>query len=196
VTTNRSVTYFAGRKANSEYREREHLLPSEVDQLVAGAKDSRWGYRDATIIRVAYHHGLRAQEVCDLTWSQIHLDDGTISVVRVKGSKSGDHPLLGGELRALRRLRRENPNGTFVFVTERGAPFTTDGFAAMLRRAAARAKLGLKIHPHMLRHACGYKLANDGKDLRSLQGYLGHRNVQNTVRYTELAPNRFKDFWR
>jgi site-specific recombinase XerD len=84
-----------------------------------------------------------------------------------------------------------------VFVTERGAPFTTDGFAAMIRRAGKRAGLdALRVHPHMLRHACGYKLANDGKDLRSLQGYLGHKQVQNTVRYTELAPNRFKDFWR
>ena len=185
-----------GRKGNDEYREREHLLPSEVEQLIAGAKDGRWGHRDATMIRLAYHHGLRAAEVVSLAWTQINLDEGVISVKRVKGSKSGDHPLLGEELRALRRLRRENPHSQWVFVTERGAPFTTDGFSAMVRRAGERAELKLKVHPHMLRHACGYKLANDGKDTRSLQAYLGHKNIQNTVRYTELAPNRFKDFWR
>jgi site-specific recombinase XerD len=186
----------AGRKPNGVYRDREHLLPSEVDQLIAGAKESRWGFRDATMIRIAYHHGLRARELVELTWTQINLDEATISVKRVKGSKSGDHPLLGEELRALRRLRRDNPHSQWVFTNERGDPFTTDGFAAMIRRAARRAGLAMKVHPHMLRHACGYKLANDGKDLRSLQGYLGHKNVQNTVRYTELAPNRFKDFWR
>ena len=186
----------AGRKKNDQYRDREHLLPSEVDRLVEAAKGNRNGYRDATMIRLAYHHGLRALEVVDLEWSNISFDEGVITVKRRKGGKSGDHPLLGEELRALRLLRRENPHSSWVFVSERGDPFTTDGFAAMVRRAAAKAELLLKVHPHMLRHACGYKLANDGKDTRSLSAYLGHKNIQNTVRYTELAPNRFKDFWR
>jgi len=79
---------------------------------------------------------------------------------------------------------------------ERGAPFTTAGFARMIERAGVEAKLGFKAHPHMLRHACGFKLANDGHDTRSLQAYLGHKNIQHTVRYSELAPDRFKDFWR
>jgi type 1 fimbriae regulatory protein FimE len=99
-------------------------------------------------------------------------------------------------MRALRRLRREHPHSPWVFVSERGDPFTTDGFAATVRRAAAKAELPIKAHPDMLRHACGYKLANDGKDLHSLQGYLGHKNVRNTVRYAALAPNKFKDFSR
>jgi hypothetical protein len=104
---------------------------------------------------------------------------------------------LGDELRALRRLQREQePKSPFVFTSERGAPFTTAGFARVVERAGTEAKLGFKAHPHMLRHACGYALANKGHDTRALQAYLGHRNIQHTVRYSELAPTRFKDFWR
>jgi site-specific recombinase XerD len=186
----------AGRLDNVDYRDREHLFASEVERLIEAAKDNRNGHRDATMIRMAYRHGLRAKELVELAWTQINLDEGVITVKRAKGGRTGDHPLLGDEMRALRRLRREHPHSQWVFVSERGDPFTTDGFAAMVRRVAAKAELPIKVHPHMLRHACGYKLANDGKDLHSLQGYLGHKNVQNTVRYTALAPNRFKDFWR
>jgi site-specific recombinase XerD len=107
------------------------------------------------------------------------------------------HPLTGLELRALRRLKREQqPSSAYLFVSERGAPFSTEGFARLLGRAAKAAKLTIAVHPHMLRHACGFKLANDGVDTRSLQAYLGHRNIQHTVRYTELAPDRFKGFWK
>jgi integrase len=107
------------------------------------------------------------------------------------------HPILGDELRALRRLHREQePKSPFVFTSERGAPFTTAGFARMIERARRVAKLSFKAHPHMLRHACGYALANRGHDTRALQAYLGHKNIQHTVRYTELSPMRFKNFWR
>jgi site-specific recombinase XerD len=95
----------------------------------------------------------------------------------------------------LRRLHRDSGPGQFVFVSERASPFTTAGFAKMVERAARRAGLKLKVHPHMLRHACGFALANLGRDTRALQAYLGHRNIQHTVRYTELAPDRFKHFW-
>ena len=94
-------------------------------------------------------------------------------------------------------LRREqDPKSPFVFTSERGAPFATAGFARMVKRAGEAAKLGFKSHPHMLRHACGFALANKGHDTRSLQDYPGHKNIQRTVRYTELSPDRFKDFWR
>jgi type 1 fimbriae regulatory protein FimB/type 1 fimbriae regulatory protein FimE len=103
--------------------------------------------------------------------------------------------LTGRELRALRRLQRESAASPFVFVSERGAPFSTAGFGRMIERAAAAAGLDIKAHAHMLRHACGFALANAGHDTRSLQAYLGHKNIQHTVRYTELAPDRFKGFW-
>jgi site-specific recombinase XerD len=114
----------------------------------------------------------------------------------VKNGTPSTHPIQGDELRALRRLQRESPASPFVFVSERGSPFTTAGFARMIERAAAGAGLELKAHPHMLRHACGYALANKGHDTRAIQGWLGHRSITGTAVYTALAPNRFKDFWR
>jgi site-specific recombinase XerD len=119
-----------------------------------------------------------------------------LHVRRVKNGTASTHPLRGDELRALRRLQRESEPSPFVFVSERGSPFTTAGFARMIERAAASAGLGLKAHPHMLRHACGYALANKGHDTRAIQAWLGHRSITSTAIYTALAPNRFKDFWR
>jgi site-specific recombinase XerD len=104
--------------------------------------------------------------------------------------------LTGRELRALRRLQREAGGSSFVFVSERGTPFATRGFQAMVERAGQAAGFEMKIHPHMLRHACGYKLANDGVDTRTIQGYLGHKSIHHTVRYTELSPTRFKSLFR
>lgn len=132
-----------------------------------------------------------------MRWDQISFTGAVLHVRRRKNGTPPTQPLTGSELRALRRLKREQvPASPFVFVSERGAPFTTDGFAKMLTRAGKAAGLAtLKIHPHMLWHACGYKLANDGNDTRSLQAYLGHKNIQHTTKYTELAPNRFKGFW-
>jgi integrase len=149
------------------------------------------------MILVAYRHGLRASELVDLRWEQVDFAAGALHVRRVKLGTPSTHPVLGDELRALRRLRREQqPKSPFVFTSERGAPFSTAGFARMIERAGWEAKLAFKAHPHMLRHACGYALANKGHDTRALQAYLGHRNIQHTVRYTELSPTRFKDFWR
>jgi integrase len=132
-----------------------------------------------------------------LRWDQIDFAAGTLHVRRVKRGTPATHPIIGDELRALRRLQREQePSSPFVFTSERGAPFSTSGFARMIERAGQTAGLAFKAHPHMLRHACGYALANKGRDTRALQAWLGHRNIQHTVRYTELAPTRFKNFWR
>ena len=123
--------------------------------------------------------------------------DGSDGLVQTKLLHLRRGVSVGRELRALRRLAREQePKSAFVFASERGAPFTTAGFARMIERLGEAASLGFKPHPHMLRHACGFALANKGHDTRALQGYLGHRNIQHTVRYTELSPDRFKDFWR
>jgi integrase len=184
------------RKRNSEYRPREHLTEREVERLIEAAKDNRWGHRDSTMALLAFRHGLRASELVDLRWEQVDLENGILHVRRVKAGTPATHPLTGRELRALRRLQREASGSPFVFMSERGAPFTNRGFQAMVERAGKAAGLAMKIHPHMLRHACGYKLANDGVDTRTIQGYLGHRSIQHTVRYTELSPTRFKGLWR
>lgn len=156
-----------------------------------------WGHRDSTMILAAYRHGLRVSELVDLRWDQIDFNTATLHVRRVKKGTPATHPIRGDELRGLRRLQREQePRSPFIFTSERGAPFTTAGFARMIERAGEAAGLSFKAHPHMLRHACGFKLANDGHDTRALQAYLGHVSIQHTVRYTELAPDRFKDFWR
>jgi type 1 fimbriae regulatory protein FimB/type 1 fimbriae regulatory protein FimE len=175
----------------------EYLTETEVERLQDAARTNRWGHRDSTMVLVAYRHGLRVSELVDLRWDQLDMETATLHVRRVKRGTPATHPIRGDELRALRRLQREqDPKSPFVFTSERGSPFTTAGFARMLERAGEAAGFEFKAHPHMLRHACEFKLANDGHDTRSLQAYLGHRNIQHTVRYTELAPDRFKDFWR
>ena len=185
------------RRPNRDLRTREHLTEREVERLVEAARSNRNGHRDATMILVAYRHGLRASELVDLRWDQISFSGAVLHVRRRKAGTPATHPLTGLELRALRRLKREQePSSQFVFVSERGAPFSTEGFARMVQRAAKAAGITIRVHPHMLRHACGYKLANDGVDTRALQAYLGHKNIQHTVRYTELAPGRFKGFWK
>jgi len=178
-------------------RSRRYLTGKEIERLMDCArKHGRYGHRDATMILVAYRHGLRASEVCDLQWHQIELSEGRLHVRRVKNGTPSVHPIRGDEMRALRKLRREHPSDAYVFVSERGGPMSPIGFHRLIQRLGETAKMPFRIHPHMLRHACGYKLANDGHDTRALQHYLGHKNIQHTVRYTELAVDRFKDFWR
>ena len=163
--------------------------------LIEAAKTNRWGQRNSTMIRMAFRHGLRASELCELQWSDVEFESGSLHLRRAKGGAASTHPLLGDELRALRVLKRE-AKSPFVFVSERGAPFSTSGWAKLIERAGVEAKMPFPVHPHMLRHACGIVLANRGTDTRTLQGYLGHRSIQSTVRYTELAPGRFKNLWR
>jgi type 1 fimbriae regulatory protein FimB/type 1 fimbriae regulatory protein FimE len=175
---------------------RRYLTEREVERLINAAKCNRHGHRDATMILVAYRHGMRASEVCGLEWHQIELDHGRLHVRRAKRGTPSVHPIRGDEIRALRKLRRENPTEAHVFVSERGGPISPTGFHHLIQRLGEAAELPFGVHPHMLRHACGFKLANDGHDTRSLQHYLGHKNIQHTVRYTEMSPDRFKDFWR
>jgi integrase len=176
------------RKPNAELRTREHLTLDEVEQLIETASANRQGHRDALMVLLAFRHGLRAGEIDFAT--------ATLHVRRIKNGTPATHPLTGREMRALRRHQRESARSAFVFVSERGAPLSAPGFSRMVERAGRAAKLGIKVHAHMLRHACGYALANAGHDTRALQAYLGHANIQNTTRYTALAQDRFKGFWQ
>ena len=194
--TTKKRTVAPRRRRNGDLRTREYLTEAEVERLIKAATGNRHGHRDASMILVAYRHGLRVSELVDLRWDQVDFRTATLHVRRVKQGTPSTHPIVGDELRALRRLQREQDKSPFVFTSERGAPFGTAGFARMVERAGVEAKIGFKIHAHMLRHACGYALANRGHDTRALQAYLGHKNIQHTVRYTELSPNRFKNFWR
>ncbi|MGA7955313.1 MAG: tyrosine-type recombinase/integrase [Gloeobacterales cyanobacterium] len=180
----------------SQKRPREYLTSHEVDELMAIAqKRGRYGHRDATMILMAYRHGLRVSELCALRWDQVNLNNGLLHVRRLKHGIPSVHPLRGTELRALRKLKRESKSLAYLFVTERGGPITAAGFRKLFSRIAQDSSMSFSIHPHMLRHACGYKLINDGQDVRAIQHYLRHKNIQHTVRYTQLSANCFLDFW-
>ena len=182
------------RQPNAAYRQREYLTETEVERLIEAArKRGRNSTRDSAAILLAYRHGLRAAELCSLRWAQVDLRHGRLHVNRAKGGIESVHPLHGSELRALRPLQGTS---LYVFTTEAGTPVTTAWFLRMVQRTGRAAKLPFPLHPHMLRHTCGYKLANDGHDTRSLAHYLGHRNLQSTARYTALAPDRFARFWQ
>lgn len=171
-----------------------HITPQEVKKLQAAAAGiGRYGARDALMIRMAYVHGLRAGEACGLRWVDIDLDGRTLTVRRLKGSNDSTHPLTGDVIRALRKLPGDQTG--YVFRSERGTPLSPNGFGKIVRRASEAAGFEFIGHPHMLRHGCGYKLANEGKDTRSIQAYLGHVNIMNTVGYTAMSPNRFTNFW-
>lgn len=192
---NRKVT--PRRAKNADLRQREYLTPAEAKRIIeAAGKVGRHGHRDSTLLLLAYRHGLRVSELVSLEWHQADLKPGLLHVKRRKNGVPSVHPLRGIELRALRRLERESSRGRFLFMSERAAPLTTDAVRKIVQRAGQLAGLEFPVHPHMLRHACGYKLANEGHDTRSIQHYLGHKNIQHTVRYTEPSPQRFKDFWR
>ena len=184
------------RQCNADRRPREYLTPAEVETLIATAKKrGRYGHRDAAMILIAYRHGLRVGELVRLLWDQVDFPQGLLHVTRLKRGVPSVHPLSGEELRALRRLRREQPEGRHVFQSERAAPLTPAGFRKTLARSGEASTLPFSVHPHMLRHAAGYKLANDGRDTSALQHYLGHRNIHHTVRYSELASGRFEGWW-
>ena len=184
------------RRPNAEMRSREHLTEAEVEKLITAAgKVGRYGHRDATMILITFRHGLRVSELVALRWEQVDLKQGLLHVRRRKNGIPSTHPLRGVELRALRKLEPPNTAGAYVFVSERKAPLTDSAFRKIVARAGVDAAIGMPVHPHMLRHAAGFKLANDGQDTRAIQHYLGHKNIQHTVAYTQLSPERFNNFF-
>jgi type 1 fimbriae regulatory protein FimB/type 1 fimbriae regulatory protein FimE len=183
------------RQPNRATRTREYLTPDEVARMVAAAVSGRHGSRDQALLTIMYRHGLRVSEAISMRWDQVDLKAGLLHVNRLKNGVPSTHPLRGPEIRRLRQLKRDWPDSPYLFVSERGGPMTSSNVRKLVAKAGQDAGLPFPTHPHMLRHACGYKLANDGHDTRALQHYLGHKNITHTVRYTEMAPDRFKSFW-
>ena len=184
------------RRIYSEIRSREYLLPAEVDRLLSASKLSRNGVRDSTLILLSYRHGLRVSEALALTWSDIDFGGGSLHINRLKKGLSGRHPLRKPELIALHKLRTMQPvDSPYLFNSQQGKPLSDRYVRMMIANAAQVAELNIAVHPHMLRHACGYYLANKGFDTRAIAEYLGHRSLEHTYRYTAIAPGRFNDFW-
>ena len=184
----------APRYRNADLRAREHLYLDEVEAMMRAAKKvGRHGHRDATLILMLFRHGFRVAEAIDLRCDQIRLEDRnkTIYVTRVKNGTPATHPLDRREVNALRELKKKYPDSSRVFVTERGSALSQSVVRHIVKRAGKLAKIPFPVHPHQLRHACGYHLANRPTDTRTIQAYLGHRNIQHTTRYTELASDRF-----
>jgi type 1 fimbriae regulatory protein FimB/type 1 fimbriae regulatory protein FimE len=184
------------RPKNSEVRSREYLTLDEVDSLMkAAGTTGRHRHRDRMIILMMFRHGLRVTEAVNLRWDQVDFKSGQIHINRLKNGRAATHYLEGDEMRGLRKLKRDNAVNPFMFITERGGPMTRSTVNKLITRAGKVAEIEFPVHPHMLRHACGYYLANKAVDTRTIQDYLGHVSITHTVRYTELSPHKFKGLW-
>jgi integrase len=183
-----------GRPTNSAVRVREHLTPDEIEKLIAAARRTRNGGRDAALILIAYRHGLRLAEAVGLRWDQVDFKRGELYVQRLKGSRPSTHPLPAAELRALHTLQRDSAS-RYIFTSERGGPMARRSAQWVVEQAGRAAGFTYPVHFHMLRHGCGYALAADKQDTRAIQSYLGHANLNHTARYTALSPARFESFW-
>jgi integrase len=186
VAVNRTVP--PRRLSNAALRSREHLTPDEVERLVTAAgRRGRYGHRDSTLIMLAYRHGLRVDELVALRWEQVDLTGGLLHVARLKRGLPSTHPLRGPEIRGLRRLKREQRSPSpYVFATERRGPLTTAAVRKLVTRIGQAARFPFPVHPHMLRHACGLKLANEGHDTRAIQQWLGSA----AARHGTTGPDR------
>jgi type 1 fimbriae regulatory protein FimB len=187
------------RADTTDRQAKNFLTETEITRLLEAAKQGRYGTRDYAMLLLAYKHGLRVSELVGMRLSQVNLDEGRVWVKRLKGSMDTEQPLDGQTMRAVRQWLRDRDamrwkDLPWLFVSERG-PMSRKAVNYVVMEAGKRAKLPLHIHPHMLRHSCGYALANKGRETRLIQDYLGHKNIQHTVRYTRQAAKRFEDIW-
>ena len=180
--------------------ERKHLTGLEVEKLLAAVKGARHEARDRCLILLMFRHGLRVSEAIGLKLSDVDMEGRSLHVKRLKRGLSTTHPLRGDELRMLKawftERQRMRPDGKALFISERRQPLSRQMAWVLIRGYGRAAGLEIVAHPHMLRHACGFALADQGADTRLIQDYLGHRNIQHTVRYTATNPARFERLWR
>ena len=180
--------------------DRKHLTGREVERLIEATRGSRNEARDRCLLLLMFRHGLRVSEACRMKLDQVDTESRVLHVARLKGGLSTSQPLRDDELRAikfwLRERDRVKPTVTAFFVSEQRRPLHRSTVNLALRKYSVAASLPLLAHPHMLRHACGFALADQGTDTRLIQDYLGHRNIQHTVKYTATNPARFEKLWR
>ena len=180
-------------------KDRKHLTQQEMDKLIAATASNRNAERDRCLLLLIFRHGLRVSEACGLKLSQVDVEGRVLHVQRLKKGLSTTQPLRTDELRAIKAYmatRRGVYHGGFFFCSERGKALSRKTAWLMIRQCSERAALPFAAHPHMLRHACGYALADQGADTRLIQDYLGHRNIQHTVRYTATNAARFERLWK
>ncbi|BAH74956.1 tyrosine-type recombinase/integrase [Solidesulfovibrio magneticus] len=181
-------------------QERKHLVSAEVDKLIAATKGTRNEARDRCFLLLMFRHGLRVSEACGLVLSQVDTESRVLHVARLKKGLSTTQPLRADELRAIKAWLTDRakmkPDTDSFFVSERRTAWSRKTAWLAIRHYGEVAGLPLPAHPHMLRHACGFALADQGADTRLIQDYLGHRNIQHTVRYTATNPARFEKLWR
>jgi type 1 fimbriae regulatory protein FimB len=180
-----------GRGKNADSRSREYLTSEEVKKLRDAVKQNRYALRDNLIILMMYKHGLRVSELVSLRWDAVDFRTGHIHINRKKNGNESNQKLSGDEITLLKKLRKE-VDGAFLFVSERGETLQRFAINQMLAVAGKKTDLGFKVHPHMLRHAAGYGMAKAKVPTRTIQDYLGHKNIQHTVVYTRLDPDAFK----
>jgi type 1 fimbriae regulatory protein FimB len=180
--------------------DRKHLVAAEVEKLLEAAKGRRNAARDRCLLLLMFRHGLRVSEACGLVLSQVDTESRVLHVARLKQGLSTTHPLRGDEIRMIKawlgKRARMKPKTDAFFISERRCPLSRKTVWLAIREHGRRADLPVEAHPHMLRHACGFALADQGADTRLIQDYLGHRNIQHTVRYTATNPARFERLWR
>jgi site-specific recombinase XerD len=191
----RSVKSAAGAAADGHERAKDFLAAGEMAALLDALKAGRHGVRDHLLALMMYRHGLRVSEAVSLRRDEVDLDAARLWVRRLKNGLSVEQPIAGDELRAIKRYLAARADALpWLFLSERGQPLTRQAVNYLLASAAARAGLPA-VRPHMLRHSCGYYLANKGYDLRLIQDYLGHRDPKHTVHYTRTAASRFEGLW-